>query len=411
VAITPGQNLLHYRLIEKIGEGGMGVVWKAEDTKLHRHVALKVLPEAMAADPERRARFEREARAVAGLNHPNIVTLHSVEETDTSTGSVHFITMELVEGRTLTQLLPTEGFTLSRMLEIAIPLAEAVSSAHRAGITHRDLKPQNVMIGADGRVKVLDFGLAKLAAPSSDVPFDSRLTTETLTQEGVISGTVPYMSPEQVRGSAVDPRSDIFSLGVMLYEMAAGHRPFAGDNAIVLLASILKDDPPTVEGMPASLNQVLRKCLAKEPEDRYQDGAALLAELAGVRGEEALATALAPAPVASDAEPVPDVKKPKKRRSKRRKAELEQLAGESPEAARRVLDVMREEEAQQHRKRVEGLKLVGLITIAGGIGAMGFLYLLLKSEADRPVWVVGLVPIVVGIVMLLYGVVARPKDG
>ncbi|NIV45497.1 MAG: protein kinase, partial [Gammaproteobacteria bacterium] len=152
MAVEAGQALLHYRLIEKIGEGGMGVVWKAEDTKLHRPVALKVLPEEMAADPDRRARFEREARAVAALNHPNIVTLHSVEEAETATGSVHFITMELVAGHSLNELLPAEGFPLARLLEIAIPLADAVSRAHRAGITHRDLKPDNVMIDDEGRL-------------------------------------------------------------------------------------------------------------------------------------------------------------------------------------------------------------------------------------------------------------------
>ncbi len=166
MTIEAGQQLLHYRLIEKIGEGGMGVVWKAEDTKLRRHVALKVLPQSMAADPDRRARFEREARAVAALNHPNIVTLHSVEDAD----GVHFITMELVEWQNLAQLLPRGGFPLNRLLEIAIPLADAVSGAHRAGITHRDLKPDNVMIDAEGRLRVLDFGLAKLQKPTCPSP-------------------------------------------------------------------------------------------------------------------------------------------------------------------------------------------------------------------------------------------------
>jgi len=184
VAIEAGQQLLHYRLIEKIGEGGMGVVWKAEDTKLHRRVAVKVLPEAMAADPERRTRFEREARAVAALNHPNIVTLHSVEEAETPAGSVHFITMELVEGRTLTQLLPKRGFPLNPLLQIGIPLADAVSRAHRAGITHRDLKPDNIMIDGKARLRVLDFGLAKLHEASGPTQDTQTATVNPDTAEG-----------------------------------------------------------------------------------------------------------------------------------------------------------------------------------------------------------------------------------
>ena len=182
----------------------MGVVWKAEDSKLQRLVALKVLPEAMAADPERRARFEREARAVAALNHPNIVTLHSVEEAVTSTGSVHFITMELVEGQTLTQLLPRNGFPLNRLLEIAIPLADAVSRAHREGITHRDLKPDNIMIDGEGRLRVLDFGLAKLQEPAGTTQNTQVATVTSDTAEGRVLGTVAYMSPEQAEGKDVD---------------------------------------------------------------------------------------------------------------------------------------------------------------------------------------------------------------
>ena len=193
MTLQPGQMLSHYRLAEKIGEGGMGAVFLAEDTKLGRKVALKVLPAAMASDEDRLARFQREARAVAALNHPNIVTLYSVEEED----GVHFITMELVEGRTLADLIPREGFTLSRLLEIAIPLADAVSRAHRAGVTHRDLKPDNIMIDSDGRLRVLDFGLAKLQGPLGS-PCDTQAeTAAAITEEGKILGTVAYMSPEQ----------------------------------------------------------------------------------------------------------------------------------------------------------------------------------------------------------------------
>lgn len=287
--IEPGQRLLHYRLIEKIGEGGMGVVWKAEDTKLGRQIALKVLPEKMSADPERRARFEREARAVAALNHPNIVTLHSVEEVVTSTGSVHFITMELVEGQTLTQLLPKHGFPLNRLLEIAIPLADAVSRAHRAGITHRDLKPDNIMIDAEGRLRVLDFGLAKLHEPSGPAEDTKVATVTSDTAEGRVLGTVAYMSPEQAEGKNVDARSDIFSLGTILYEMATGARPFHGDTTMSTIGAILKDEPSSITelkpSLPRQAGRILRRCLAKDPDRRYQTALDLRNELEELKAE------------------------------------------------------------------------------------------------------------------------------
>ena len=289
MAIEAGQQLLHYRLIEKIGEGGMGEVFLAEDTKLQRRVALKVLPEEMAADPDRRTRFEREARAVAALNHPNIVTLHSVEKTDTSTGSVHFITMEFVEGKTLTEMLPRSGFALNRLLEIAIPLADAVSCAHRAGITHRDLKPDNIMIDGEGRLRVLDFGLAKLHEPT-DPTEDTQLATITSnTAEGRVLGTVAYMSPEQAEGKPVDPRSDVFSLGTILYEMAAGERPFRGDTSMSTIGSILKDEPASVtelnRSLPRHAGRIIRRCLAKDPDRRYQTALDLRNELEILKAE------------------------------------------------------------------------------------------------------------------------------
>jgi serine/threonine protein kinase len=283
VPIEPGQQLLHYRLIEKIGEGGMGVVWKAEDTKLQRRVALKVLPETMAADPERRARFEREARAVAALNHPNIVTLHSVEEAETPVGSVHFITMELVEGRTLTQLLPKSGFPLNRLLEIVIPLADAVSRAHRAGITHRDLKPDNIMIDSEGRLRVLDFGLAKVRDPSAPAQGTQIATVTSDTAEGRVLGTVAYMSPEQAEGKEVNARSDIFSLGTILFEMATGVRPFQGDTTMSTIGSILKEEPASITelkpSLPRHLGRIIRRCLAKDPDRRYQTALDLRTEV------------------------------------------------------------------------------------------------------------------------------------
>jgi Tol biopolymer transport system component len=285
VAIQPGQTLLHYRLIEKIGKGGMGEVYAAEDTKLRRRVALKVLPQEMAADPDRQARFEREARAVAALNHPNIVTLHSVEEVD----GVRFITMELVEGKTLAEMLPRTGFALSRLLEIAIPLADAVSRAHREGITHRDLKPDNIMIDAEGRLRVLDFGLAKLHDP---LGFEGEQEAETATAgtgEGKILGTVAYMSPEQAEGKAVDPRSDVFSLGTILYEMASGERPFRGDTSMSTIGAILKDEPASVtelnRSLPRHAGRIIRRCLAKDPDRRYQTALDLRNELEELKAD------------------------------------------------------------------------------------------------------------------------------
>jgi len=283
--IEAGQQLLHYQLIEKIGEGGMGVVWKAEDTRLQRNVALKVLPEVMAADPDRRARFEREARAVAALNHPNIVTLYSVEQT----GSMHFITMELVEGRSLTQLLPREGFALTRMLEIAIPLADAVSNAHRAGITHRDLKPDNIMIDGEGRLRLLDFGLAKLHEPSGTDGDTLAATVTSDTVAGRVLGTVAYMSPEQAEGKDVDSRSDVFSLGTILYEMATGERPFQGDTAMSTIGAILKEEPPSINesktALPRHAERIVRRCLAKNPDRRYQTALDLRNELEELKAD------------------------------------------------------------------------------------------------------------------------------
>ena len=215
-----GRTLGHYRIASRLGKGGMGEVYLAEDTKLGRRVALKVLPAEVAGDPERRRRFEREAQAVAALNHPNIVMVHSVEEAE----GVHFITVELVEGQTLSQLIPRDGLPLGRFFDLAVPLADAISAAHEQGITHRDLKPENVMVTGEGRVKVLDFGLAKLTEGVAAGEAAAERPTATATEPGKILGTVAYMSPEQAQGKPVDHRSDVFSLGVVLYVMATGRR-------------------------------------------------------------------------------------------------------------------------------------------------------------------------------------------
>ncbi len=282
------KKLGHYKIVERIGKGGMGEVYRARDTKLGRDVALKLLPDDSAKHPERVRRFEREARAVAALKHPNIVTIHSVEVIDDQ----HFITMELVEGKMLSELVPGRGFSLERFFEIAIPLADALSSAHTKGITHRDLKPSNIMLDQDGRVKVLDFGLAKLFAPSSDRSQEATATVvgdQGVTEEGAIFGTVSYMSPEQAGGKPLDHRTDIFSLGVVLYEMATGERPFQGDTPISTISSILRDSPRPVTQhkatLPRHLARVIGRCLEKSPDKRFQTARDVCNELEGLQKE------------------------------------------------------------------------------------------------------------------------------
>jgi serine/threonine protein kinase/formylglycine-generating enzyme required for sulfatase activity/dienelactone hydrolase len=264
--------LLHYRLVQQLGEGGMGVVWKAVDTALDREVAIKILPQAFATDPERLSRFEREAKLLASLNHPNVAAVYGLHEDR----GVRFLAMELVRGRSLTDEI-ARGFPPQRVLELAAAIADGLAAAHRQHVTHRDLKPDNIMIADDGRPKVLDFGLAKLGgvAPSPDAA--------TTTQAGSILGTVSYMSPEQAQGKPVDPRSDVFSLGIVLYEMTTGRRPFAGDNSVSILTSILRDTPaPVTDSQPAAgapLDRIIRRCLEKDPAARYPDASGLASDL------------------------------------------------------------------------------------------------------------------------------------
>jgi TolB-like protein len=246
----------------------MGEVYRATDTKLGRDVALKVLPPDVARDPERLARFQREARAIAALNHPHIVTIFSVEETD----GVHFLTMELVEGQSLDRVISTSGLAVEQIVEIAGALADALAAAHEKGIVHRDLKPANVMVTNEGRVKVLDFGLAKdVRADSSS---DATLTSAGRTQAGIVMGTPAYMSPEQVAGRPLDHRTDIFSLGIILYEMATGRRPFEGTSSAELASAILRDTPAAITSaradLPADLSRIIRRCLEKDPRHRVQ---------------------------------------------------------------------------------------------------------------------------------------------
>ncbi len=280
--VDAGSELLHYRLIEKVGQGGMGVVWRAHDRTLGRDVAIKFLPENFASDPERLARFEREARLLASLNHPGIVTIHAVERT----ADVRFIVMELVRGRTLDGVIPPDGLPAARFFRLAVPLADAVAAAHRHGITHRDIKPGNVMVDDEDRIKVLDFGLAR--PDDTTVPASSGAETATpeLTRAGAMVGTAAWMAPEQAEGRHVDPRSDIFSLGAVLHAMATGKHPFTGSSAARVISSILRDEPPAVSsirsGFPASLDTVISDCLKKDADERIQTAAELRDRLASI---------------------------------------------------------------------------------------------------------------------------------
>ena len=271
--MTP-ETLSHYKVLEKLGDGGMGVVFKAQDTHLNRIVALKVLPADKVANEERKGRFVREARAASSLNHPNIITIHDI----TSDREIDFIVMEYVAGRTLTQLIPRKGLRVEELLRLAVQIADALAAAHTVGIVHRDLKPGNVMVTESGRVKLLDFGLAKLTDKVDGRDLD---VTQTLdpkdgpqTDEGAILGTVSYMSPEQAEGKAVDVRSDIFSFGAVLYEMATGQRAFQGDSKVSTLAAILHKDPKPVSeigaGLPRELERLIARCLRKDPSRRFQ---------------------------------------------------------------------------------------------------------------------------------------------
>src|SRR5450631_1009219 len=268
MALTPGTKLGPYEIQSPLGAGGMGEVYRATDTKLGRDVALKVLPAEMAQDPERLGRFRREAKALAQLDHPNIVTIHSVEEC----GGIHFLTMQLVDGLPLDRLIPQGGLPVEQIIEIASALGDALAAAHEKGIVHRDLKPANVMVSNEGRVKVLDFGLAKDVRGSN--LGDATMTSASRTEVGVVMGTPAYMSPEQTSARPLDHRTDIFSLGVMLHEMATGRRPFEGTSSAELVSAILRDTPPSVTDvrpdLPSDLARIVRRCLEKDPRRRVQ---------------------------------------------------------------------------------------------------------------------------------------------
>jgi len=284
LALDVGTRIGPYEILQFTGAGGMGQVYRARDTRLNRDVAVKVLPDALLHDHDPLARFRREAQVLASLNHPNIATIHGLEESD----GVRALVMEFVEGRTLAEIIggspagssaPIERLGPSEAVNIARQIAEALEAAHEQGIIHRDLKPANIIVREDGTVKVLDFGLAKALDPAGaaaqagvggPIGAAPTVTSPAVTNLGVILGTAAYMSPEQARGKPVDKRADIWAFGVVLYEMVTGRRPFQGENVTDVLAAVVKD-APDLSAAPPELRRLLEKCLEKDPHKRLRD--------------------------------------------------------------------------------------------------------------------------------------------
>ena len=288
-----GRTISHYRIEEKLGEGGMGIVYRAVDAHLGRSVAIKVLPPHAVGDSERKWRFVREAKSASALNHPNIVTIHDIDSASSDAGeTVDFIAMEYVEGESLAKRIERGRLKVEDALDCAVQVASALAAAHAAGIVHRDIKPANIMVTPGGSIKVLDFGLAKLVEPSGRADeaaptMTSPYSLPAQTRQGTVLGTLAYMSPEQAEGKPVDARTDVFSLGAVVYELLAGRRPFEGDSQIATITAILRDDPPALKtfrsDVPPSVERILRRALAKKPDDRYSSAAEMRDELERIR--------------------------------------------------------------------------------------------------------------------------------
>lgn len=285
MTLIAGTKLGPYEIVAPLGAGGMGEVFRAKDTRLGRDVAIKVLPETFARDADRLRRFEQEARAVAALNHPNILAIHDIGEFN----GAPFLVSELLEGRSLREELNSGALPTRRSVEYATQIAQGLAAAHEKGIVHRDLKPENVFVTHDGRLKILDFGLAKLAKLQAAADEDATLGSAAQeTSPGMVLGTVGYMSPEQVKGEPADARSDIFALGSILYEMLSGQRAFRRDTSAETMTAILKEDPPEISTLSKpiapALERIVRRCIEKKPQQRFQSARDLAFSLEGLSG-------------------------------------------------------------------------------------------------------------------------------
>jgi len=363
-----GRRVQQYQFSEKLGAGGMGEIYKAQDTRLSRTVAIKVLPSAKSGDPDRRRRFLQEAQAASGLNHPSIITIHDI----VSEGDTEFMVMEYVQGKTLNDLIPKGGLRVPLVIKYALQMADALSAAHAVGIVHRDLKPANVMVTESGLVKILDFGLAKMTDPVAAPDDDSTRTmanSAPLTVEGSILGTISYMSPEQAQGKKVDTRSDIFSFGAVLYEMATGCRAFEGESSLSTLSSILRDEPkPVMEvapDVPPALEAVFLRCLRKNPDDRWQTMKEVQVALSALKRESdsgSLYTTRMLAPMAA-AQAAP--------------AAPSQAA--SPASSNNVSSANVSSAKTSSNKTVVGVAILAVVLIAGG----GAWYAMQKQAAQK----------------------------
>ena len=293
MSLAAGTRLGPYEVIAPVGEGGMGEVYRARDSRLGRDVAIKVLPAAVSDAPDRLRRFEQEARAASALNHPNVLVVHDIGQHE----GAPYVVSELLDGATLREQLTGAPLPASKVAGYGVEIARGLAAAHDRGIVHRDIKPENLFITRDGRVKILDFGVAKVLQPDTELPADTR--TYEGTGAGIVIGTIGYMSPEQVRGEPVDARSDIFALGVVLYEMLAGRRPFARGSKVETLNAILTETPPDLAGLhslvPLALDRIVRHCLEKDPAQRFQSARDVAFALEGLGTSSGQSSAAAPA--------------------------------------------------------------------------------------------------------------------